>query len=346
MEDIKNDGADKTTPTVIQLEPVETKIEINDPSPVVMPFWQNQPQQPPPYNPNYPPLQQNYYYNDPSYNQRGTPAYQQRGGPGYEPPNVSRGQPAYRANDPQEAQQSQFWRNSEIFTDAFNTTAIRNRFVQRVYIILALQLFITFGFIIFATFHIDTKLFFAENKLVISIVSMVMYLILYLALACCVDLRRNFPVNFIMLGLLTVALTLLMTTLTAFSSPVVVLAAIGTTAIVCTLVSIFACQTKWDVTGCGMCLCIAMIVMMIFGLITMILSLAGIHLPIMHVIYSALSTLLFCFWLMYDTQQIVGGRRIEMSPEEYIFGALCLYVDIMYIFMHILVLYQYCLGEN
>jgi hypothetical protein len=41
-----------------------------------------------------------------------------------------------------------------------------------------------------------------------------------------------------------VALTLLMTTLTAFSSPVVVLAAIGTTAIVCTLVSIFACQTK------------------------------------------------------------------------------------------------------
>ncbi|CAH1369634.1 unnamed protein product [Tenebrio molitor] len=219
-----------------------------------MPFWQNQPQQPPPYSPNYPPPQQNYYYNDPSYNQRGTPAYQQRvggqnvyttGGPGYEPPNVSRGQPAYRANDPQEAQQSQFWRNSEIFTDAFNTTAIRNRFVQRVYIILALQLFITFGFIIFATFHIDTKLFFAENKLVISIVSMVMYLILYLALACCVDLRRNFPVNFIMLGLLTVALTLLMTTLTAFSSPVVVLAAIGTTAIVCTLVSIFACQTKF-----------------------------------------------------------------------------------------------------
>jgi hypothetical protein len=80
MEDIKNDGADKTTPTVIQLEPVETKIEINDPSPVVMPFWQNQPQQPPPYNPNYPPPQQNYYYNDPSYNQRGTPAYQQRVG--------------------------------------------------------------------------------------------------------------------------------------------------------------------------------------------------------------------------------------------------------------------------
>lgn len=39
---------------------------------------------------------------------------------------------------------------------------------------------------------------------------------------------------------------------------------------------------------------------------------------------------------MYDTQCIIGGRRIELSPEEYILGALQLYIDIMYIFQYIL----------
>lgn len=39
---------------------------------------------------------------------------------------------------------------------------------------------------------------------------------------------------------------------------------------------------------------------------------------------------------MFDTQMIMGGRRVELSPEEYIFAALTLYVDIMEIFWAIL----------
>lgn len=41
-------------------------------------------------------------------------------------------------------------------------------------------------------------------------------------------------------------------------------------------------------------------------------------------------------YLVYDTQQIIGGRRIQLSPEEYIMGALQLYIDVMYIFLAIL----------
>lgn len=47
-----------------------------------------------------------------------------------------------------------------------------------------------------------------------------------------------------------------------------------------------------------------------------------------------------CTWflqfLVYDTQLIIGGRRHEISAEEYIYGALQLYVDIVYIFLIIL----------
>ena len=43
-------------------------------------------------------------------------------------------------------------------------------------------------------------------------------------------------------------------------------------------------------------------------------------------------------FLVFDTQQIIGGRKHEMSPEEYIFGALQLYLDIVYLFLMILTL--------
>nr|CAD7265314.1 unnamed protein product [Timema shepardi] len=31
-------------------------------------------------------------------------------------------------------------------------------------------------------------------------------------------------------------------------------------------------------------------------------------------------------YLMYSTQQIIGGRKVELSPEEYVYAALVLYV--------------------
>lgn len=44
-------------------------------------------------------------------------------------------------------------------------------------------------------------------------------------------------------------------------------------------------------------------------------------------------------YLVFDTQMIVGGRKHEMSPEEHIFGALCLYLDVINIFLALLSLF-------
>jgi FtsH-binding integral membrane protein len=58
------------------------------------------------------------------------------------------------------------------------------------------------------------------------------------------------------------------------------------------------------------------------------------------VFYEFLFSLSYFQFLVFDTQMIIGGkkRKIQMSPEEYIFGALQLYLDIVYIFMMILML--------
>lgn len=41
-------------------------------------------------------------------------------------------------------------------------------------------------------------------------------------------------------------------------------------------------------------------------------------------------------FLAYDTQVILGGRANQLSPEEYIFGAITLYMDILNIFLYML----------
>lgn len=48
---------------------------------------------------------------------------------------------------------------------------------------------------------------------------------------------------------------------------------------------------------------------------------------------------LFLQFLAFDTQLLMGNRRHSLSPEEYIFGALNIYLDIIYIFTFFLQLF-------
>lgn len=60
------------------------------------------------------------------------------------------------------------------------------------------------------------------------------------------------------------------------------------------------------------------------------------HFQIMYAVYGGLMALIFMVFLAIDTQMLVGGKRIEMDPEEYIFAATQLFLDIIYIFWFIL----------
>lgn len=54
-------------------------------------------------------------------------------------------------------------------------------------------------------------------------------------------------------------------------------------------------------------------------------------------VYSVCGALLFSLYLIYDTQMMIGGKhKYSISPEEYIFAALNLYLDIINIFLFIL----------
>jgi protein lifeguard len=144
--------------------------------------------------------------------------------------------------------------------------------------------------------------------------------------------RRKAPLNFILLGIFTVAQGFIMGVFSSFHSGEAVFMAVGMTAVVCLGLTIFAFQTKWDFTVMGAGLLVAAIILMVFGLVAMFFPGKTIIL-----IYASCGAFLFSLYLIYDTQMMIGGNhKHSISPEEYVFAALNIYMDIVNIFMYIL----------
>lgn len=77
-----------------------------------------------------------------------------------------------------------------------------------------------------------------------------------------------------------------------------------------------------------------LIVFVIFGFFAIFWS--G---PIMNTVYASIGVFIFSLYLIYDTQLMMGGKhKYSISPEEYIFAALNLYLDVVNMFIYILAL--------
>ena len=58
--------------------------------------------------------------------------------------------------------------------------------------------------------------------------------------------------------------------------------------------------------------------------------------PFLDNLYCSLGVLVFGIYSVIDTQMIVGGKRLEISMDDYVVGALILYLDIIQIFLYLL----------
>lgn len=57
---------------------------------------------------------------------------------------------------------------------------------------------------------------------------------------------------------------------------------------------------------------------------------------ILYCMYCALGVLFFGIYLIIDTQLILGGKRLELTIDEYVAAAMFIYIDIIQIFLKIL----------
>ncbi|KAK2154077.1 hypothetical protein LSH36_277g00004 [Paralvinella palmiformis] len=163
--------------------------------------------------------------------------------------------------------------NYNAYNFEFSEKSIRLGFIRKVYGILLCQLLVT---IIFITLflYIEPLREYSYNNPWLWGVSFAMTFMCIIVLACCPDVRRQWPINFIMLALF------------------------------------------WDFTMCNGMLFVLVIVLLCFGMLAMIIQ---------------------NYYIVFDTQMMLGGKhKYSLSPEEYIFAALNLYLDIINLFMFIL----------
>lgn len=214
---------------------------------------------------------------------------------------------------------------------AFADKAVRRGFIRKVYFILACQLALTIAIIALFTFHDDTKKWVRANPGVFWAAFVVSFVTL-IALVCCGELARKTPINFICLGVFTLAEGFLFGVIASRYDELTVIYAFGATLVIVLSLTVFAFQTKIDFTICGGVLCVALVILVL-------LSIVGIFFQsyIFKMLIASFGALLFSFYLIYDTQMIIGGNhKRSISPEEYVYAAISLYLDIMYIFMYIL----------
>ncbi|XP_018616280.1 protein lifeguard 2-like isoform X2 [Scleropages formosus] len=214
---------------------------------------------------------------------------------------------------------------------------IRRVFIRKVYAILMTQLFITLAIVAVFTFCDPVKVYIQANP-VWYWISYAVFFFTYLTLSCCTRPRRQFPWNLILLTIFTLSLSYITGMLSSFYNTKSVMICLGITALVCLSVTIFSFQTKIDVTSCQGVLFILVMVLLYCGLFLIILLPFG-YVPWLHAVYAALGAVVFTMFLAFDTQLLMGNRRYAMSPEEYIFAALNIYLDIVYIFSFFLQLF-------
>jgi len=218
-----------------------------------------------------------------------------------------------------------------LMSSNFSEKSVRAAFLKKVYSILCLQLLVSIGIVCIFIFHKPSKNYVRKHPGTFY-AAWGVTLVIMIAIACFEKPRRKFPLNLALLGLFTLAEGYLLGVISAFYKRDEVLMAMGIVAVVSLAITIFAFQTKYDFTMMGGCLFVGLIVLLCFGFLSIFF-----YSRIVSLIYACLGALIFAMYLVFDTQIMMGGgKAYSISPEEYIFAALNLYIDIVTLFIYIL----------
>ena len=217
--------------------------------------------------------------------------------------------------------------------------SVRHAFVRKVYSILFFQLLLTSGIAApFVLMDQTTVSNFIVSNMWLMWTSLALSFTFMIVFACFPSLMRKYPLNYVILLLFTATQGLFIGLVCSRYSVKSVLIAVATVTAVVLALSLFALQTKIDFTGWGPYLLAGSVVLIVFGFVLIFVKDGS---GIAQKVYAGIGALLFSMYLVYDTQLIAGGshRKHQFSVDDYAVAAICLYIDIIQLFMYILALF-------
>jgi FtsH-binding integral membrane protein len=211
---------------------------------------------------------------------------------------------------------------------------VRLGFIRKVYAILIVQLFVTIA--IAAPLCLMSKQWVLNHIYVFRIARWVSLGVIIGMTCCCRQAARNFPTNYLLLFAFTASEAVVIGFVGALYETNSVLIAAGVTVAACVGLSAYASFTNTDYTGYGPYLFVVLFTLCLWSFIAILFPMD----PLTHKVLAAIGTLLFCCYIVYDTQLIIGGRhKVQFNIDDYVFAALNLYLDIVNLFLFILSLF-------
>lgn len=162
-------------------------------------------------------------------------------------------------------------------------------------------------------------------------------LVTLFAMFCYRNLSQKFPSNFIAFFIFTLSFSFLVAGCCAVcydlfdNGGLIVLSASLLTLAITLALTLYAWTTKKDFTLCGAALWIVAVTLLMMSILSIFFYEIILQLFICSVVIVA-----YGFYLIYDTQLIMGGKAHGLSIDDYILGAMIIYIDIMILFLRIL----------
>ena len=207
---------------------------------------------------------------------------------------------------------------------------IRLGFIRKVYGILSVQLLFTSIFTLCCMYSDSLKKFFI-TQIGLFYLFFFLEIVLSIIILCCKGISRQVPLNYILLAVFTFAESYIVGFICAFSNPQIVFMAACMTFIIVAFLTIYAVTTKTDITMQGS-------ILFIFGAALLSLAIFNFffRFKFLHVIICCLGVVIFGFYIVYDTQLIIGNKSEMIEVDDYILGSFLIYTDIIGLFLHLL----------
>jgi FtsH-binding integral membrane protein len=160
-------------------------------------------------------------------------------------------------------------------------------------------------------------------------------LVSLVALMCSTTLRRRVPWNYFAMAWFTIVMSVQVGCIVAYWNLSVVLIAFAVTGGAVIGVTLGAVFIPWDFTSKGNVLGMISLVVLFTALITFLVGFFYVS-KWWYLTLSAIIALLFAAWLWYDIQLVVGKGKHKADPDEYVFSAVQIYLDVVIMFLNIL----------
>ena len=144
-----------------------------------------------------------------------------------------------------------------------------------------------------------------------------------------------------MLTVFTICWTFLIGYICSMYEAGIVLSASLMTAVLTISLTLYAWFTKNDFTQlCGPFVCWGLILIFFISMMMSVLSmLVFTYTETWYPFAAGFGVIVYGLFLLIDTQLVCGGGKYELSIDDYIVGALILYLDIVMIFLELLRLF-------